>query len=73
MIKNFTEFKLHESNNSYEKWEEDLIDGVASMMECDYGDASGIVDAQSTELSNCWDKKMNPKETAKKIVKLSSK
>lgn len=56
--------------NPYSKWESDVTDNVAEMLDIPNGDAQGIVESNSFKMAQCWSKGLGAKETATIISKL---
>jgi len=55
---------------SYVEWEGNVTELVAGDLQVSYGDAAGIIEAQSFYMQQSWCRGMNAKQTSEKILEI---
>ena len=54
--------------NDYNQWETDIANAISNLLDCDYGDASGIIEAHPFEMAQAWTMDLNAQDTANKVI-----
>ncbi len=49
-------------------WETAVADQISEKLDCDFGDASGILEANPSLIGESWQAGLSPEETANKII-----
>jgi hypothetical protein len=57
-------YKSDGNNNSYDAWELDLVEILSEKLEIPFGDAQGILEANSFYVSQAWGKGLDPESAA---------
>lgn len=57
-----------EQQSNYSNWETEVADQISEKLDCDYGDASGVIEAHPFLMSQCWGLGLSAEETANKII-----
>ncbi len=54
--------------NDYNAWETDIANAISNLLDCDYGDASGVIEANPLTMAQAWAMGLDADQTANKIV-----
>lgn len=54
--------------NTYDQWEAAIANAISNLLGCDYGDASGIIEANPFIMAQSWAMGLTADQTANKIV-----
>lgn len=54
--------------NKYDTWETEVTELIAAQLQCTYGDAAGVVEAQPFYMAQSWGMGLTAEQTANKII-----
>lgn len=57
-----------EQQSKYATWESAIADVISEKLDCDFGDASGIIEVNPFLMAQSWGLDLSAEETANKII-----